>query len=309
MDQSTFWSLKDDGGPVVHPIDAALELGAYEALWSQKSASFKRIAEQLARHSGARPSQLIPESEARKIGRRVLEKLRSRTSVRFDVRVNGEREYPARLRHAVHPVELLYFQGHWDLVHTKSVAVVGTRKPTDDGVARTRQLVRDLVKDGYTIVSGLAEGVDTAAHRAAIEFGGQTIAVIGTPIGHVYPKANAELQQLIAENYLLISQVPVERYDQQDFRGNRFFFPERNKTMAALTDATIIVEAGETSGTLIQARAAIQQGRKLFILNSCFERGDLTWPARFEAEGAVRVRDYGDIRRELDRGASGRRRP
>lgn len=308
MDQPTFWALRDDAGPVLYPIDAALELGAYEALWSQKSASFKRIAEQLAQHSGARPSQLIPESEARETAQRVLGKLRSRTPLRFDVRVNGEREYPARLRDAAHPVELLYFQGHWDLVHASSVAVVGTRKPTEDGLARTRQLVRELVKDGYTIVSGLAEGVDTAAHRAAIEFGGQTIAVIGTPLGHVYPKANAELQKQIAENYLLISQVPVERYDQQNFRGNRFFFPERNKTMAALTEATIIVEAGETSGTLIQARAAIQQGRKLFILNSCFERTDLTWPAKFEADGAVRVRDYGDIRRELDRGASRSRR-
>jgi DNA processing protein len=193
-------------------------------------------------------------------------------------------------------------------VHTPSVAVVGTRKPTEVGLTRTRQIVRDLVKDGYTIVSGLAEGIDTAAHRAAIEFNGQTIAVIGTPLGQVYPKANAELQKQIAENYLLISQVPVERYDQQNFRGNRFFFPERNKTMAALTEATIIVEAGETSGTLIQARAAIQQGRKLFILNSCFESADLTWPAKFEADGAVRVRDYGDIRRELDRSASHNRR-
>jgi DNA processing protein len=301
MVQSSLWSLSDRTGPVVHPIDAALEVGAYEALWSERSASFKSIAELLAEHPGTRPSGLVPEEEAREFARRVLEKIRSRTSARFDIRVNGEREYPARLRDAVHPVELLYFQGHWDLVHTPSVAVVGTRKPTSEGLSRTRQIVRQLVADGYTIVSGLAEGIDTAAHNAAIGSGGQTIAVIGTPLGQVYPKANAELQRLIADQYLLISQVPVERYDQQNFRGNRLFFPERNKTMAALTEATIIVEAGETSGTLIQARAAVQQGRKLLILNSCFERKDLTWPARYESEGAVRVREYGDIRRELDR--------
>jgi DNA processing protein len=80
---------------------------------------------------------------------------------------------------------------------------------------------------------------------------------------------------------------------------NRFFFPERNVTMSALTEATIIVEAGETSGTLTQARAALYQGRKLFILNSCFEREDLTWPARFEAQGAVRVREPDDIWKAL----------
>jgi len=304
MDQPSFWSIRDESSPIVHPIDGALEMGAYEALWSEKSASFKRIAERLAKQPGVRPSELVPESEARDFAKRVLEKIRSRTGSPFNIRVNGEVEYPSRLRDAAEPVELLYFQGHWDLVHTPSVAVVGTRKPTKEGLSRTRQIVRGLVRDGYTIVSGLAEGIDTAAHNAAIGYGGQTIAVIGTPLGHVYPKANVDLQRLIAEEYLLISQVPVERYDQQSFRGNRFFFPERNKTMAALTKATIIVEAGETSGTLIQARAAIQQGRKLLILNSCFDRKDLTWPPKFESKGAVRVRDYGDLRRELDRNPS-----
>lgn len=308
MGQPTFWSIRDKSSPILHPIDGALEMGAYEALWSEKDASFRRIAERLAKQPGVRPSELVPENEARDFAKRVLEKIRSRTGAPFNIRVNGELEYPTRLRDATDPVELLYFQGHWDLAHTPSVAVVGTRKPTEKGLSRTRQIVRGLVRDGYTIVSGLAEGIDTAAHNAAIGCGGQTIAVIGTPLGHVYPKANADLQRLISEQYLLISQVPVERYDRQNFRGNRLFFPERNKTMAALTEATIIIEAGETSGTLIQARAAIQQGRKLLILNSCFERGDLTWPAKFESEGAVRVRDYGDIRRELDRGTSTNRR-
>ncbi len=159
--------------------------------------------------------------------------------------------------------------------------------------------MRELVNDQFTIVSGLAEGVDTIAHETALAANGQTIAVIGTPLGQVYPKSNVALQKRIATDFLLISQVPVERYDAQNFKVNRFFFPERNKTMSALTEATIIIEAGETSGTLVQAREAIKQGRKLFILNSCFERGDLTWPARFEQEGAIRVRDYGDIRHEL----------
>jgi len=123
--------------------------------------------------------------------------------------------------------------------------------------------------------------------------------VIGTPLGHAYPKANAALQEKIARNYLLISPIPVERYDAQNFRTNRFFFPERNKVMSAISQATIIVEAGETSGTLVQAKEALRQGRKLFIMKSCFERTDITWPARFEKEGAIRVDNYAEVRRQL----------
>ena len=89
-----------------------------------------------------------------------------------------------------------------------------------------------------------------------------TVAVIGTPLSHVYPKENAELQRKVASEYLIISQVPLRRYERQDYRKNRLFFLERNITMSALTEATIIVEAGETSGTLIQARAALHQGRR-----------------------------------------------
>ena len=99
--------------------------------------------------------------------------------------------------------------------------------------------------------------------------------------------------------WLLISQVPIRRYEKQDYRCNRLFFPERNVTMSALTTATMIVEAGETSGTLIQARAALQQGRKLFILDSCFKNKGLTWPHSFASKGAIRVTDYDDIKVHL----------
>ena len=110
---------------------------------------------------------------------------------------------------------------------------------------RTRRLVRALVKDGFTIVSGLATGVDRQAHTTAMEEGGQTIAVLGTPLSRVYPKEHVDLQRTIAEQFLVISQVPVKRYEEVgDYRLNRLFFPERNKLMSALSEATIIVEAG-----------------------------------------------------------------
>lgn len=263
MSQASLWTANSDLGPIVHPIDAALEVGAYEVLWADQNATFNSLAERFAKAPGARPSVLVPQGEARKVAARVLARLRQTTETRFDVRVHGEVDYPERLRDATHPVELLYFQGAWELITTRAVAVVGTRKPTGEGVKRTQQLARKLVEDGFTVVSGLAEGVDTAAHTSAIEAGGQTIAVIGTPLGHVYPKANADLQDRIARDYLLISQVPVERYESQNYRVNRFFFPERNKTMAALTEATIIVEAGETSGTLVQARSVEAEAQAL----------------------------------------------
>ena len=149
------------------------------------------------------------------------------------------------------------------------------------------------------MVSGLAKGIDRVAHTTAIEQGGKTIAVLGTPLNRVYPKENTDLQRWLGDEFLLISQVPVLKYMlAKNPRVNSYFFPERNVTMSALTIGTVIVEAGETSGTLYQARAAMQQGRKLFILDSCFRRG-LTWPNKFAEQGAVRVRDYDDIRTNL----------
>ena len=138
--------------------------------------------------------------------------------------------------------------------------------------------MRALVADDFTVVSGLAAGIDRMAHETAIEENGRTIAVIGTPLSHTYPREHGALQRHISEHFLLVSQVPVKRYESQDYRRNRLFFPERNVTMSALTEATVIVEAGETSGTLIQARAALRQGCKLFILDSCFRNPRLTWP-------------------------------
>lgn len=275
------------------------ELGAYEALWSEPKTTFKTLSEKFAARPGAVPSDFVPTGKAQECAELVQQKFREAEITRFGVRVHGAGEYPEKLRDAAHPVELLYYQGWWDLADSRSVAVVGTRKPTPEGTARTRKLVRALVRDGFTIVSGMAAGVDTVAHETAIEADGRTIAVIGTPLSHTYPRSNAGLQRRVAKDFLVISQVPVCRYETQDFRMNRFFFPERNVTMSALTEATIIVEAGETSGTLIQARAALHQGRKLFILDSCFRNPRLTWPQRFADQGAVRVVDYDDIRQHL----------
>lgn len=281
-------------GPAISPISPHLEMGAYEALWLQKGASFKVMADRFRNDPTALPSDFVSPNLAMECANKVLRAFHDGNLTRFGVRVNNAGEYPKRLREARHPIELLYYRGFWEISETRSVAVVGSRKATEFGMARARKIAQELVELKYTVVSGLAEGIDTAAHNAAIEAGGRTIAVIGTPLNHIYPKSNADLQSKIAAEHLVISQVPVLKYEQQDYRRNRSFFPERNVTMSALTDATIIVEAGETSGTLTQARAALHQGRKLFILNSCFDKG-LSWPERFEKKGAVRVKSMDDI--------------
>ena len=275
------------------------EMGAYEALWSAPRTTFRSLSRRFARHPGSLPSDFVPPAEARECALFVKKTFDEAGIERFGVRVHGAGEYPWKLRDAAHPVELLYYQGWWDLVESPSVAVVGTRRPTREGVARARRLARELADDGFTVVSGLAAGIDRAAHEAALERNGRTIAVIGTPLSRAYPRAHAALQKHIAAHFLVVSQVPVKRYEAQDHRLNRFFFPERNATMSALTEATVIVEAGETSGTLIQARAAVRQGRKLFILDSCFLDPKLTWPEKFAAQGAVQVRDYDDVRKHL----------
>jgi DNA processing protein len=280
-------------------ISPLKELGAYEALWDKPGASFKTISEKFAARPNAVPSDFVSPSEARELAAFVQRRFREADVKRFGVRVHGAGDYPEKLRDAAHPVELLYYQGWWDLAESRSVAVVGTRTPSEEGVARARRLVKRLVHDGFTVVSGLAAGIDTIAHETAMHEGGRTIAVIGTPLSHNYPKENAGLQRRIAADFLVISQVPLRRYERQDYRRNRLFFPERNITMSALTEATIIVEAGETSGTLIQARAALQQGRKLFILDNCFRNDKLTWPKKFAEKGAIRVTDYDDIKQHL----------
>ena len=282
-------------GPAIAPISPLRELGAYEAMWLEQGATFKTVADRFAADPGALPSDFVAQGEAERCAAEVLAKLKAAGVHQFGVRIHHAGDYPKKLRDARHPVELCYYQGGWELTETRAVAVVGSRKASEDGRRRAAVLARELVRRDITVVSGLAEGIDTAAHSSALQHGGRTIAVIGTPLGVFYPRANRDLQMRIANEHLLISQIPVLRYDRQAVPQNRLFFPERNVTMSALTEGTIIVEAGETSGSLTQARAALHQGRKLFILDSCFQRTDITWPAKFEAQGAIRVRTADDI--------------
>lgn len=284
---------------IIRPIE---EIAAYETLWENSKATFKSIAEIFQKSPGIKPTDLVKRHQYEKNLDKLVKifaELRSENNYRPNMLINGVVNYPEKLRSAKEPIELFYYTGNLDLIYTRSVAIVGARKPSEDGKKRARKLSKLLVESGFTIVSGLAAGIDTEAHKSAILNGGKTIAVIGTPLNSVYPKENSKLQDFIAHRHLLISQVPFIKYENQDYRSNRLFFPERNKTMSAITEATIIVEASDTSGTLIQARAALQQGRLLFILESCFQNKDITWPSYYEKKGAIRVKDFSDITNAL----------
>lgn len=286
--------LPSDGDfRAVSPI---LEMGAYETLWTAPGASFHKLAKRFERSPGSLPSDFVDHDRAMAMADRILQMVGKFSAQGFDVRIHGTAEYPVRLRDAKNPVELLYFQGWWSLVSTPCVAVVGTRSPTQEAAEETREIVRGLASDGWTIVSGLARGVDTVAHTEALHAAGKTIAVLGTSLCATYPRENAALQQRLARDHLVVSQVPFMHWQANDYRSNRRFFPERNHTMSALAAATIIIEASESSGTLIQAQGALRQGRKLLILDRCFKNASSTWPPRFEEKGAIRVRGLDEIR-------------
>lgn len=169
----------------------------------------------------------------------------------------------------------VYYAGNLALLHRPCVAIVGTRKVSAAGEARTRRLARELALEGIVVVSGLAMGVDTAAHSACIEAGGSTIAVIGTPMDTATPASNQALQELIYRQHLLLSPFPI---GSRVHKGN---FPQRNQVMAAISDATVVIEASDTSGTLHQSKEAVGLGRWLFIARSCAEDPSLRWPRSF----------------------------
>lgn len=182
---------------------------------------------------------------------------------------------------AKHAPEALYVRGDQGIFrHGARVSIVGSRKASQFGLARARKLAARLAERGIVVVSGLAEGIDTAAHTSAMEHGGKTVAVIGTPIDQAYPKQNRELQERIAREHLLVSQFATGRPVQ---RKN---FPMRNRTMALISDATVIIEAANTSGSLSQGWEALRLGRALFVTKALTENKEISWTREMLDHGA-----------------------
>jgi len=207
--------------------------------------------------------------------------------------MRGNPGYPPLLEEISDPPLILYARGHLEVLGKPCIAVVGTRRPTIYGLQMAQGIASDLSSRGICVTSGLARGIDAAAHRGCLEGGGSTVAVLGCGIDIVYPKEHRRLTQTILEKGLLLSEfAPGTSPAPQNF-------PVRNRIISGLALGAIIVEASEYSGSLITARLAMEQNREVFAIP-----GNLTSPQSFGPnflikQGAKLVQSWRDIAEEL----------
>lgn len=224
--------------------------------------------------------------------RRVEEELAAAASVGARLVTVLDEAYPANLRLIPNLPPFLFVRG--DLVDddVRSVAVVGTRNPSDTGLIHAREMASRLVHKGVTVVSGLARGIDSAAHRAALDAGGRTIAVLGTGITQCYPPENRGLAEEIAARGALVSQFWPTRPPGRDT------FPRRNVVTSGLSQGTVVIEASSTSGAKMQARLALEHGKRVFLIKSLVT--DQEWARGYvDKRGAVEVDTVDDVVRDL----------
>ncbi|MGH2498729.1 MAG: DNA-processing protein DprA [Candidatus Limnocylindria bacterium] len=200
-------------------------------------------------------------------------------------------EFPVNLRRIANLPPFLFYRGEMRADDALSVAVVGTRRPTAEGLRRARRMSRNLVRHGVTVLSGLARGIDTAAHEAALEAGGRTIAVLGSGLDQIYPRENSALAERIAGSGAVVSQfwpdAPPAAYN----------FPRRNVVMSGLGQGTIVIEASATSGAKMQARLAMEHGKQVFLIASLV--AEYEWAATYARRGAIVVDDVRGVIRAL----------
>jgi DNA processing protein len=200
-------------------------------------------------------------------------------------------DYPANLRTIFNLPPFLFFRGALRPEDARAVAVVGTRQASSWGLSRARKLAALLVEHGVTVLSGLARGIDTAAHDECVLRGGRTIAVLGTGIRRTYPKENEALAERICDQGALVSQFWP---DAPPMGSN---FPRRNVVTSGLGQGTVVIEASPTSGAKMQARLALEHGKKVFLLKSLVE--SRPWARSYLERGAIRVEDGTEILRYL----------
>lgn len=205
----------------------------------------------------------------------------------------GAPEYPERLKQIPDPPHLLYHRGTLSPADHSAVAVVGSRHMTAYGRRMTQQLAAGLVRAGYTIVSGLARGIDSAAHRAALDAGGRTIAVLAGGLSKIYPPEHADLAGEIEGKGALLSEAPMAVAPQPGM------FHTRNRIISGLSRAVVIVEAGGQSGALITARHASDQGREVFVIPGPADSPASAGCHQLIRKGARLVRHVDDILEDL----------
>lgn len=190
-------------------------------------------------------------------------------------------DYPANLRLVSDLPPFLFVRGTLTREDLRAVAVVGTRNVTDSGRARAARMARELVDHGVAVTSGLAKGVDTAAHTAALEAGGRTIAVIGTGITRCYPAENKHLVERIVEHGAVVSQFWPTRAPGRDT------FPRRNRVTSGISQGTVVIEASSTSGAKMQARLAAEHGKRVWLISSLV--AEQPWAQTMVADGRAKA--------------------
>jgi DNA processing protein len=201
--------------------------------------------------------------------------------------------YPARLREIFDPPVVLFARGRIDLLGSVMLGVVGTRRPTPYGTAVTERLSADLARAGLTIVSGMARGIDTAAHKGALSVGGDTVAVLGCGVDLVYPSENRKLAAELEQKGLAVSEFPMgaPAYPQN--------FPIRNRIISGMSAGVLVVEGAQYSGSAITARLALDQGRELYAVPGNVT-SKMSWgPNLLIKQGAKLVQEWNDVIAEL----------
>jgi DNA processing protein len=208
-------------------------------------------------------------------------------------------EFPQLLREISNPPTCLWTRGDVSLLSQTGVAVVGARAATRDGLEIAYQIAADLTRAGIVVISGLARGVDAAAHKGALDAKGKTIAVLGTGIDRVYPADNKALHERIATDGLLITEFPPGSPPEL------FHFPQRNRIISGLSRAVVVVEAREKSGSLITARLAGDQGRDVMVVPGPTRSGQNRGGHALLRDGAKLVESAVDILQELSIDSAG----
>jgi DNA processing protein len=206
----------------------------------------------------------------------------------------GDEDYPSRLKETYDPPPVLYIRGRLTAEDEWAVAIVGTRRPTYYGREVTEKIAGDLARNRITIVSGLAKGIDAAAHRAALDAGGRTIAILGCGLDIVYPADHIKLAREIMEHGALVSELPLGTPPKREN------FPLRNRIMSGMSLGVLVVEANEKSGARITADRALEQDREVFAVPGSVLSPMSRLPNKLIQEGAKLVRGADDIMEELN---------
>jgi DNA processing protein len=275
--QSADWSLLARQAQYPGGLD---EL--YQGIVSEKSAAAKKSVPVLR----AGLSDMAPQVQ------RVTEELEAAATAGATLVTVLDEGYPANLRLIPNLPPFLFYRGDLRDEDARSVAVVGTRKASDTGLQRAAQMATLLAERHVTVVSGLARGIDTAAHRSALDAGGRTLAVMGTGITQCYPAENRDISEEIASNGALVSQFWPTRPPGKDT------FPRRNIVTSGISQGSVVIEASSTSGAKMQARLALEHGKKVFLLSSLV--ASQPWAAEYVLRrGAIEVSTVEEVSDQL----------